>query len=102
METRRLEFQKILEEILESNQVFFQPPTSIKFTYPAIIYKLDDTRKMHANNGVYNIRDRYQVTLMHLDPDNDIKDKLDCLPYSTMTRCFTNDNVYHYTFYIYF
>lgn len=102
MEIRRLELQKKLEEILGSNQVFFQPPTNIRITYPAIIYKIDNDRKMYANDGVYNIKDRYYVTLIHTDPDNEIKDKLDRFPFSSLSRCFTNDNLYHYSYYIYF
>lgn len=101
MATPRLELQTKLEEILGSNQVYFQPPASIKMSYPAIVYKLDSNRMLYANDTVYNHKERYQVTLMHLDPDNDTKDKLSHLPYCSMSRCFTSDNIYHYVYNIY-
>ncbi len=101
METRRLKLQTKLEEILGSDQVYFQPPTNIKMSYPAIVYKLDNNRMFYANDMVYNYLERYQITLMHLDPDNDTKDKLSHLPYCSMSRCFTSDNIYHYVYNIY-
>ena len=33
---RRIEFQKVLEDILGSKEVYFQKPTNISMKYPAI------------------------------------------------------------------
>ena len=38
----RLDLQTFLEELLESKNVYFQPPESVKMKYPAIVYALDD------------------------------------------------------------
>ena len=48
----RLELQDTLETILESRNVYFNPPESIKMNYPAIIYKLDDTFLAHIDEYI--------------------------------------------------
>ena len=50
----RLELQTLLEEILGSRNVYFQPPESVKMNYPAIVYSLDDIENSFANDGVYS------------------------------------------------
>ena len=48
----RLDLQTFLEELLESKNVYFQPPESVKMNYPAIVYALDDIDNVQADNGV--------------------------------------------------
>ena len=40
----RLDLQKLLVELLGSDNVYFQPPPSVQMNYPAIVYKLDDEK----------------------------------------------------------
>ena len=47
----RLDLQTFLEEILESRNVYFQPPESVKMKYPAIVYALDDIENVYALFG---------------------------------------------------
>lgn len=42
MSKSRIDFQHLLEEILGSPHVYFQPPATVKLEYPAIIYSLDN------------------------------------------------------------
>ena len=55
----RIELQLKLEEILGSRHVYFQPPASIKMTYPAIVYELDfvqGPKAEAASHGVRSVR----------------------------------------------
>ena len=49
----RLELQSFLEEILGSRNVYFQPPTSFKMEYPAIVYARKNIINTFADNNVY-------------------------------------------------
>ena len=65
----RLDLQTFLEELLESKNVYFQPPESVKMKYPAIVYTLDDIENVHADNRVYSSHRHYSVTVIDYDPD---------------------------------
>lgn len=97
----REEFHEVLCDILGSRHVYYQPPETLKITYPAIIYRLDNIKTRRANNDLYLTDDRMAVTLVHKEPDNDIYMKLLKLPKSSLDRVYTKDNLNHYTFTIY-
>jgi hypothetical protein len=50
----RLALHEIRCEILDSRNVYFQPPASVKMKYPAIVYGLEDIQNRFANDGVYS------------------------------------------------
>ena len=54
----RLKLQTILEDILGSGNVYFQPPSSVKMSYPAIRYSRDNIDKKVANNSTYLLINR--------------------------------------------
>ena len=97
----REEFHEVLCDILGSRHVYYQPPETLKITYPAIIYKLDNIKTTRANNDLYLADDRMAVTLVHKEPDNDIYMKLLKLQKSSLDRVYTKDNLNHYAFTIY-
>ena len=72
----RLDLQTFLEELLESKNVYFQPPESVKMKYPAIVYALDDIENVHADNGVYSSHRHYSVTVIDSDPDSELVGKV--------------------------
>jgi hypothetical protein len=90
-----MELQQILVGLLGSEHVYFQPPESIKFEYPCIVYSLDDVRTLHANNKVYRDTMLYSVTVMDLNPDSEIFKKILELPLCSYDRSFTADNLNH-------
>lgn len=98
----RLELQTLLEEILGSRNVYFQPPESVKMNYPAIVYSLDSIENSFANDGVYSSKKRYLVTVIDKDPDSPIVDKIIVLPTCRFNRHFQSDNLNHYIFILYF
>ena len=102
MAQSRLNLQDIFEELLGSTNVYYQPPTGFKMQYPCIVYNLDDDDVKYADNRSYSRMKRYLVTHMSIDPDDLVPDKLAELPYSSFTRRFASDNLYHNLFNLFF
>lgn len=98
----RLELHTILCDILGSNHVYFQPPASIRMTYPAIVYELDMIDGQRADDRLYLKAPRYSIKYISRDPDNNVKDELLDLPYCAFDRRFKEDNLYHDCFDLYF
>lgn len=98
-ETRRLEIQKILEKILGSRHVYFQPPASITMKYPCFVYNYDNDSSVHADSLRYLVRDRYSVTLITKDAyPSDMLEELESLPYCSFSRKYSSDNLNHFSF----
>ena len=98
----RLELQTLLEELLESRNVYFQPPTSVKMKYPAIVYGLEDIENAFANDGVYLSKRKYLVTVIDEDPDSEIVVRISQLPTCRFNRHFESDNLNHDVFTLYY
>lgn len=95
--------QNKLEALLGSTNVYFQPPESVKMSYPAIVYKLDGIDTVKADNKNYKKNNYYNVTIIHKDPDNDLKDSiLDEFDYCKLINTFVSDNLNHYVYRIYY
>jgi hypothetical protein len=99
---RRLELQTLLEQILGSPEVHFQAPSNKNMKYPSIVYSLDSERVRHADNAPYSKKDRYQVTYIYKNPDDDTWRKITDLPHSSFERSFIADNLYHVVVNLYF
>ena len=94
----RLLLHEKLKSILGNNNVYFQPPPSVKMNYPAIKYNLADIRTDAADNiNWYKKVNRYTVTLIHKDPDNTIKDALVENNFA-FDRFYATDGLNHYVF----
>lgn len=98
----RPDLQSLLEAILGSDSVYFQPPENVKMVYPAIVYKRDYARSHFADNLPYQWTFRYQVTVIDPNPDSVITPKIIELPMSTYIRNFPADNLNHDVFDVYF
>jgi hypothetical protein len=94
----RLDLQKKLEKILGSRNVYFQPPESIKISYPAIIYRRDNVDILYANDSNYLRHDSYELTYIAEKADDDLVDILLALPYCSFNSDYVVDNLYHYIF----
>lgn len=99
---QRLELQVLLELIVGSPNVYFQPPPSVQMEYPAIVYHLDYRLIRHADNAPWQNRKRYLVTVIDRDPDSDIPDKVADLPMCSFDRFYTADDLNHYVSRLYF
>lgn len=102
MSSRRLELQNILEGILGTRNVYFQPPENIKLQYPCIMYSRTSGDTQFANNAPYIMHKRYQIIIMDKDPDSIIPDKVAMLPMCIFDRSYTADNLNHYVYNIYY
>lgn len=100
---RRIQLHKLLEQILGSTNVYFEPPESIKMKYPCIVYGLDDIYSRKADNISYTTTKHYQVTCIGKDPDTILPDKiLEEIKTSSYERRFKSDNLIHDVIALYF
>lgn len=99
---RRLELQILLEALLGSRNVYFQPPPSKALVYPCIVYNREAVDTKHANNKPYGRKTRYQVTVIDRNPDSDLHEKVGALPMSSYDRFYTADNLNHDVYNLFF
>lgn len=99
--SQRKALNDLLKEILQSNNVYFQPPENVQMQYPCIVYERDDDSVDHADNIPYRMKLRYQVTLIDPNPDSDVIDKLRALPLCAFQRHFATSGLNHDVFVIY-
>jgi hypothetical protein len=98
----RLQLQSLLEGLLGSRNVYFQPPNNVQMQYPCVVYHRDSANTEFAGNNPYRNVKRYQVTVIDKDPDSVIPDKIADLPMCTYDRFFTADNLNHDVFTLFF
>lgn len=98
----RVELQSLLEEVLGSRNVYFQPPSDIHMKYPAIVYARSRIANDHANDDVYRQSLSYELTVIDANPDSEIVTKISKLPMCRHDRHFTSDNLNHDVFTIYY
>ncbi len=100
-EERRIALHEKLVAVLGDSHVYFQPPESIKLTYPCIVYTLGSIDSNHADNKVYGQCKSYEITVITTDPDSDLPERMACMPLCRHNRHFVSDNLYHdvYTMY---
>lgn len=102
----REELQIKLEELLESKEVHYLAPgsgsTKFKMGYPAIKYSKSNIDTTYANDSVYSMRDRYEITVIARLPDHPVIKKLLRLPYCSYDRPYIADNLYHDVLTIYY
>ena len=99
---RRLELSAILRNTLGSDNVYFQPPETVKMKYPAIVYSLDNIQNVHADDGVYLSHRRYSVTLIDKNPDSSTVERLSAIPMCQFNRHYTSGDLNHFVFTLYF
>lgn len=99
---QRLQLQTLLEETLGSSNVYFQPPENLQIQYPCIVYSRDGEDNKFADNAKYKQKWRWMLTVIDLDPDSDILDRVSNLPMCTFDRWYPADNLNHNVFTIYF
>lgn len=98
----RFELHSLLESILGSKNVYFQPPTGLQMKYPAIVYSRNRIDNRNANNSVYLQNVSYQIIVIDKNPDSEIVFKVSKLPLCRHDRHYKADNLNHDSFTIYF
>jgi hypothetical protein len=99
---KRSDLQDLLVDILQTDNVYFQPPPSVQMSYPCIVYRRDYELVNHADDFPYRRRKRYLVTVIDKDPDSGIPDQIAELPMCTYDRFYTSDNLNHDVYKLFF
>ena len=92
----RLKLHEILCGIVKN--VYYQPPSTVKMKYPAIVYAREDIDNTYANDSVYAQSHAYQITVIDENPDSEIVNTVSKLPMCRFNRHFTSDNLNHDVF----
>ena len=99
---KRVQLQSKLEDILGSNHVYFDPPATIKMSYPAIVYSLEGINNTAADNFNYKYDHEYMVTYISKNPDDEMVDIIAQLPTCNFSRHYVADNLHHWAFTLYY
>lgn len=103
MPRTRLDLDEELRTALGSENVYYQPPESIKLKYPCIIYSRDLIDAKYADNKTYNTTNRYDVVIISKDPDFPLFDEfIHLFPMCRYDRSYTVDNLNHTAFSLYY
>ena len=103
----RMDLQSALVGVVGEGRVFYEPPETLKLTYPCIVYNLARMHTVGADNRSNYIRyDSYTVTLITHDPevtrsDEHLVEKLIGIGHIVFDRQFVSDNLHHYVFTVY-
>lgn len=98
----RTELQTLLQDLLDSGNVYYQPPETVKMKYPAIRYSKSNVKAIKANNTNYKLTNCYEIIVMDTKPDNPVINKLLELPYCAYSRNYKADGLNHDVFTLYF
>lgn len=104
----RLELNSLLESVIGLGKAHYQPPASYKLTYPCIVYERALDKDENADNITYMSKRKYTVTVIDRNPDTTYPDQIKQLRNTNknlqcaLTKCYVADNLYHYSFDIYF
>jgi len=99
---RRLELNNLLEELLGSDEVYFQKPENRMMNYPAIIYSPARPNVIYADNIKYLKMKAYTITVIDRDPDSEISEKISELEHCNWERNYSSDNLNHFVYTLYF
>jgi len=98
----RVLLQEILENLLGSGNVYFQPPSNVDLEYPCIIYERSNSETIFADNKPYMYQLAYKITVIDQDPDSEILDKVASLPMCVFDRHYIAGNLNHDVYIIYY
>lgn len=100
---RRPELHQFLKSLFTSNpHVYHQRPSNGKLEYPCIVYKLDGFPDDYADNVQYFEHRNYQLEVIDLDPDSQLREKVAQLQWCRFIRSYVNDNLNHFVFSFYY
>lgn len=98
----RLTLHEILCSILGSRNVYYQAPSTVLMSYPAIRYRRINIVNEHANDGVYLSQNQYEITVIDEDPDSAIPDAVNKLQSARFIRSYVADNLNHWIIEIFY
>ena len=99
---KRVQLQILLENLIGTKNVYFQPPENVKLVYPCVIYTRDSDQTLFANDLPYSHKTRYQLTVIDKNPDSALPGKIADLPMCKFNRHYTADNLNHDVYNLYY
>lgn len=103
LETSRLRLHEEFKEKLGIKNRYFQPPETIKMSYPAVVYDLYRLNQRFADDKPYRKLPCYSVSIITKSADVDYIDTmLDSFRYCSLERVYVADNLQHYNFILYY
>lgn len=90
----RLKLHNELKQFI--NNVYFQPPESVKMSYPCIVYSRSTDFERQANNRHYVGVEQYDLTIIGHKPDSELAEELrEHFPMCSITQHYVADNLQH-------
>lgn len=84
--------------VLGNDNVYFQPPATVKMKYPCIVYQINRPYDERADNNIYVDRLRWSVTLITRNATPPEFDRLRYVQNCVFDRHYVADNLHHYSF----
>lgn len=84
------------------DNIYYQPPESIKIQFPAIVYKRSTIDNTFASNDVYKQDYKYEITVIDKDPDSLIVSKISKMKNIRHVRHYKSNNANYDVFTIIF
>ena len=92
---------RMLQQAVQHDRVYFQPPENLKIVYPAIVFHLSKIEVDRASDVPYKGAKEYSVTLITKDPEPDVIDEILKIPYSSLDTTYISDGMNHFVFTVY-
>lgn len=100
---KRIALGDELKQIIGNSRTYFEPPESVKLTYPCIVYKRSGGHTDYADNRLYRFKAKYIVSHIRKEPDGQlIEEMLGHFANSSYDRSFQVDNLYHDVYTLYY
>lgn len=99
---RRDALHEILCGILGSRNCYFQPPETVKISYPCIVYERSSIDYKNAGNKKYKGKVKYDLKLISTQPNNTTIIKLLDLQYCSYDRHYVSNNLNHDAFTLFY
>lgn len=103
MARSREELSKILRRIQGNDNIYFQPPETIKMEYDAIDYSISNKHIKRADNRAYLTYNKYTLICISHKKENPVVQKLiEELPMCSYDRGYAQNNLWYDVLTVYF
>lgn len=97
----RTELQKDLRTI--APKAYYRRPSDNKMEYPCFLYRMSPPQVLRADNRLYNLYPCYNVIYISRTPsDTIVRTMLEKFKYCSFDREYESDELYHYSFTLYY
>ena len=102
MTLKELKLDRIFRNTLGNNNVYFQPPESVKINYPCIIWNLSKTASTYADDRSYIQNPKYVIRYVSTEPDDQMRFTLVDVLGVPIIQVYCKDGLYHYIYELYY